>query len=61
MFKEEQGSPSKNFVSYERLNAISSQDSYQQATCKEEEFSSVHDPEATLQVQGTYSDKSNVT
>ncbi len=64
MFKGVQGSMRftiKEFFSYERLNATSSQDSYQQATYKEEEFSSIHDPEAALQVQGTNSDKFNVT
>jgi hypothetical protein len=51
----------KEFFSYERLNATSSQDLHQQATHKEEEFSLIHDPEAALQVQGTNSDESNVT
>ncbi len=51
----------KEFFSYERLNATSSQDSYQQATYEEEKFSSICDPEAALQVQGTNSDESNVT
>ena len=60
MFKEARDLPSKNFFSYEHLNATSSQDSYQQATYKEENFSLIRDPEATLQVQGTNSDKSNV-
>ncbi len=49
------------FVSYERLNATLSQDSYRRATYEEENFSSIRDPEAALQVQGTNSDKSNVT
>ncbi len=46
---------------YVRLNATSSQDLYQQATYEGEKFSSIRDPEAALQVQGTNSDKSNVT
>ncbi len=51
----------KDFFSYKRFNATSSQDSHRQATYKEEEFSSIHDPEAALQVQGTNSDESNIT
>ncbi len=51
----------EDFFSYKRLNATSSQDSYQQATYKEEKFSSIRDPEATLQVQRTNSVESNVT
>jgi hypothetical protein len=61
VFKEGGDSPSKNFFSYERLNATSSQDLQQQATYKEEGFSLIRDPEAALQVQGTNSDESNVT
>jgi hypothetical protein len=61
VFKEAQDLPSKNFFAYERLNATSSQDSYRQATDEEEIFSSIRNPEAALQVQGTYSDESNVT
>ncbi len=51
----------EEFFPYEPLNTTSSQDSYQQATYKEENFSSIRDPEAALQVQGTNSDESNVT
>ncbi len=51
----------EDFFSYKRLNATSSQDLYRRATYKEEKFSSIRDPEAALQVQGTNSDESNVT
>jgi hypothetical protein len=51
----------EEFFSYERLNATSSQDSYRRATYEEENFSSICDPEAALQVQGTNSDESNIT
>ncbi len=51
----------EDFFSYKRLNATSSQDSYRQATYEEEIFFLILDPEATLQVQGTNSDESNVT
>ncbi len=51
----------KDFFPYERLNATSSQDSYQRATYENENFYSIRDPEAALQVQGTDSDESNVT
>ncbi len=61
VFKEAQDLPSKIFFSYERLNATPSQDSYQQATYEEEKFSLIRDPESAPQVQGTNSDKSNVT
>ncbi len=50
----------EEFFSYERLNATSSQDSYGRATYEEDKFSSIRDPEAALQVQGTNSDESNV-
>ncbi len=64
MFKGVQGSTRfavKEFFSYKRLNATSSQDLYQRATYEEENFSSIRDPEAALQVQGANSDESNVT
>ncbi len=64
MFKDVQGSTRfavKEFFAYKRLYATSSQDSYRRATYKEENFSSIRDPEAALQVQGTNSDESNVT
>jgi hypothetical protein len=64
VFKGVQGSTRfavEDFFSYERLYAASSQDSYQRATYKEEKFSSIRDPEAALQNQGTNSDESNVT
>jgi hypothetical protein len=64
VFKGVQGSTRfaiKDFFPYECLNATLNQDSYQQATYKEEKFSLIRDPEAALQVQGTNSDKSNVT
>ncbi len=51
----------KEFFSYVRLNATSSQDSYQGDTYEGEKFSSIRDPEAALQVQGTNSDESNIT
>ncbi len=51
----------KDFFSYERLNATPSQDLYRRATYMEENFSSIRDPEAALQVQGTNSDESNIT
>ncbi len=51
----------EDFFSNKHLNATSSQDLYRRATYEEEKFSSIRDPEATLQVQGTKSDESNVT
>jgi hypothetical protein len=51
----------EDFFSYKHLNATLSQDSQQQATYEEEGFSSIRDPEAALQVQGTNSDESNIT